>query len=150
MYWRRRLTRLEAGLYAAVVGILIAVFIERALYYMELAERATMEATIARLNSAIQLRIAHEVLRGTIQNPSSAHIGNPFEFASAIPPNFQGGPVAEIEAGRWGFDGRNLVYRPRLHRFLTTSRETSPWARFRLAPSHNMLVPTNDWSWELT
>jgi len=149
VYWRRRLTRLEAGLYAAVVGILIAVFLERALYYMELAERATMEATIARLNSAIQFRIAHELLRGSIQNQASVHIANPFEYASAIPPNFQGGPAETIEAGHWGFDGRHVVYRPRLHRFLTAPDGMSPRARFRLAREGHMLVPTSEWHWAL-
>lgn len=144
MYWRRRLTRLEAGLYAAVVGILIAVFLERALYYMELAERAAVEATIHRLNSAIRLKIAYDMLRGRLPPPDDFKFMNALELASAMPPTFHKGPASSIASGEWAFDPRPgvVVYRPRLLQWGAAPEEQ--FLCFSFSRASGMLVPTPD------
>lgn len=151
MYWRRPLSRLELALYASLVGVLMAVFIERGVYYMEIAERTAMEVTILRVNSAINVRRAQEMLsEGRASIPTGQ---NPFEFARAVPPNFRGEVLAaevyRLEKGSWAFDPLRgeVLYRPRLNRLLEVS-DPDGAIRFRLTPERGfMLVPTSRYTW---
>ncbi|MEA3192420.1 MAG: hypothetical protein QOD26_753 [Betaproteobacteria bacterium] len=157
MFGRRPLTRLELGLYVAIVGIAAAIFLDRLLAAMELAERAAMQETVSRVNSAINLRIAYQMLNGQLINVRAALVSNPFELAKTAPPNYRGESdkldVARIESGSWFFDStrRELVYMPRLKRSLITA-DGSGLVRFRLVagPSgtHYMLVPTYKYTWD--
>ena len=155
MYWRRRLTRLEVAIYAAVAALVLAVFLERLLYYMELAERTVMEVTVSNVNSALNVRRAYEMLAGRAANDPSAPLRNPFELAGMSPANFHGEidspSLASLERGHWVFDRirRELIYLPRLRRGLTTADPDSA-IRFRLEPRGNaisMLVPTSEYTW---
>src|SRR3979490_1800564 len=90
MYWRRRLSRLEAAIYAAVVALVLAVFLERLLYYMELAERTAMEITVSHVNSGLDLRQASGRLATQSVRDPAASARNPFELAAMSPGNFLG------------------------------------------------------------
>jgi hypothetical protein len=152
VYWRRPLTRLELAIYGALVGVFIAVFIERGLYYLELAERTAMEVTVSRVNSAINLRRAQDMLR---EGRASAPKGeNPFEFARVKQANFRGEVLAaelyRLERGSWAFDPlrQEVVYLPRLHRLLEVD-DPDGAIRFRIVPERGfMLVPTSQYRWE--
>ena len=91
MYWRRRLTRLEAAIYAALAAILLAAVADRLLYVMELAERTAMETTIIRVNAALNTRLAYELILGKQPDVNAWLQRNPFELADAWPSNFLGG-----------------------------------------------------------
>ena len=106
MYWRRRLTRLESALYAAVAAILVGVFLERSCHFRALAERSAMEVTVQHVNSGLRLRRATEIIAGTA-SPTTAP-GDLFAFAYVAPP-----PGAQ--AGAWRYDQADsvLVYTPR-------------------------------------
>lgn len=155
MYWRRNLTRLEIGIYAAVVGVVLAVFLERVLYYMELAERTAMEVTVSNVNSAINVQRAFGMLAGrAIDNPS-APPRNPFTLAEMAPANFIGEvdspDLASLERGQWVFDRtrRELIYLPRLRQGLATS-DPDGAIRFKLDPRGNTisaLVPAAKYTW---
>lgn len=156
MYWRRRLSRLEVGIYAAVVGLVLAVFLERALYYMELAERTVMEMTVSNVNSALNVRRAYDILAGRAAGDPTAPLRNPFELAGMSPANFHGEvdspSLADLERGYWVFDRtrRELIYLPRLRRGLTTA-DPDGAIRFRLESRGNaisMLAPTSEYSWD--
>lgn len=120
IYGRRPLTRLEAGLYAVIVGVLIAVLMERLLDQMALAERSTVETTLNNLMSAVNTRLAYERMRGQAPNLEAWVRGNPFELAGASPGNFAGEidavQAADLARGSWAFDRDRgeLVYLPRL------------------------------------
>ena len=152
MYWRRRLTRLELALYAVVVSIMLIAFFERALYYMELSERAAMETTILNLNAGLAVRSAFASLSG---RPVQTE-GNPFELAGAPSPVNFGGVVraadpGELPRGLWFFDPdrRELVYLPRLQRGLTVDAPGS-LLRFKLDHTRHplKLVPTITYAWK--
>lgn len=157
MFGRRPLTRLEIGLYAAIVAVAVAIFLDRLLAVMELAERAAMEQTVTRVNSAINLRIAYDLLNGQLVNVQAALARNPFELAKTLPPNYRGATdtldLASIESGSWFYDPtrRELIYRPRLRRNLVTA-DGSGLVRFRLIAgstgTHYMLVPAYKYSWD--
>jgi len=149
LYWRRRLTRLELALYAAVVGIALLAFFERALHYMEIAERTAVEVTIANVNSALALRSARGLLAGRAAESAS----NPFALTGA-PPNYLGavsGAELDTFARRvWLFDEeRNeVVYLPRHMRTLH-SDEPAKVVRFKQVWRGGVqkLVPTDTWRW---
>jgi len=153
VYWRRRLTRLEVGLYAAIVGVLIAVFIERTLVYMELAERTAMIVTVNNVNSALHIQRALAMLDGRAEKQSQ---GNPLDVAQVRVrnrhpdmPDRQN--IAQLERGFWVYDQsrRELIYLPSLHRRLQTedAQSTVPFRLLTDAAAYG-LVPAVHYTWE--
>jgi hypothetical protein len=157
IYWRRPLTPLEIGLYAALVGVLLAIFLDRLLVYMELAERIAMEVTVINVNSALNVQLASAMLQGQWIDPRKALQRNPFELARMRVPNVHPdianiASAADLERGYWVFDrsGRELIYLPQLHRGLQTEGPET-FVRFRLVGGANtafVLVPATKYSWK--
>lgn len=156
MFARRPLSRLEMGLYAIIVAIAAAILLGRLLEMMEQAERSAMEQTVTRVNSAINIRIAYEMLDGQLIQVQAALKRNPFDLAKATLPNYRGEgdafELARVESGSWFFDKdrAELVYKPRLKHNLVTA-DGSGMVRFRLvaAPgTRYVLVPANTYTWE--
>ena len=156
MFGRRPLTRLEMGLYAAIVAVAVAIFLDRLLAVMELAERSAMEETVSRVNSALNLRIAYDMLGGRLIHVQAALQRSPFELARVTQPNYRGEverlDPARTEGGSWIYDRarRELVYLPRLKRGLVTA-DGSETVRFKLVAgtgTRYMLVPANQYIWD--
>jgi hypothetical protein len=151
LYWNRRLTRLESGLVCAVCAVIIALFLERTLSYMELAERTAMEVTVQHVNAALQIQRAAELLQGR----ASSNSQNPFELARMRVPRVHpdlNDPkrLAELERGYWVFErsGAQLIYLPQLHRRLQSD---DGLVRFRLERARGApysLVPAVEYSWD--
>jgi hypothetical protein len=151
MYGRRPLTRLEAALYAALLGIFVAIFAQQMLGTMELAERAAMQATLINTTSAINVRLA-QTLSGRRADPADWSRRNPFELAGMSPPNFaHDADLASLESGQWAYDPAQaeLIYRPRLRFSLKTS-DGQQALRFRLVlgPVGYSLQPRAPFTWE--
>jgi general secretion pathway protein G len=154
MYWRRSVTRVEAAIYAGLIAVLLAIFLERLLYYMEVGERTAMEVTVSRVNSAINVHLAHEMLSGRPLKVLPPLAQNPFQLAKMSPQNFlgeiDGSTLAEVERASWVFDRSRgeLVYLPRWHRGLD-SAELDGAIRFKLtfASGRYALVPASAYSW---
>jgi hypothetical protein len=153
--WHHRLSRLELTICGALVSLILAVFLERALHYMELAERTAVEVTVGNVNSALNVGRALEMLRRQAPSGPSASLRNPFDFAGMSPPNFHGEfdspDLAAYERGNWVFDRTKaeLIYLPRLTRGLST-KDPDRAIRFRLEAGRQgalELVPTSTYSW---
>jgi general secretion pathway protein G len=156
MYWRRRLSRLEVAIYAVVVAVVLTAFLERLLYYMELAERTAMEVTVSYVNSGLDLRQAYGMLATQSASDPAASARNPFELAAMSPGNFLGemdSPrLADLERGNWVFDRaqKELIYLPRLRRGLDTA-DPNGAIHFKLEArggNRSRLVPTLSFTWE--
>ena len=156
MYGRRPLTRLEATLYSILGALFLAIFAERLLAYMELAEKVAMEATVNTLTTAINARVALEMIHGAAP-PRGRWTGrNPFEIAgansgTARPLGMQA--VASLDRPSWTYDVERgeVIYLPRLYRGLRT-QDADGALRFRLIP-HTAglgykLVSTSGYEWE--
>jgi hypothetical protein len=152
MYWRRRLTKLEAAIFAVLVTAFLAVFLQRGLYYLELAERTVMVLTVTNVNSALTVRRAYGALGARATND----LRNPFALVGMSPGNFLGEidspSLALLERGHWVFDRtRNeLIYLPSLRRGLQTS-DPDGAIRYRLetrGSSASVLVPTSEYTWD--
>jgi hypothetical protein len=156
MYGRRPLTRLEAGLYSALIGIAITFFAWQMLDYMEIAERAAMNATLSNVSSALNTRAAQELF-GSRRPAADWTRGNPFEIARVIAPNYVGridaAGVGSLPSASWAFDETRgeLIYTPRLH-FNLRGGDPQQVLRFRLMPSPRgigyVLEPTAAYRWE--
>lgn len=156
LYWRRRLSRLEVAIYAAVVAVVLTAFLERLLYYMELAERTSMEVTVRHVNSGLDLRQAYGMLAAQSVSEPVTLTRNPFELAAMSPSNFLGEmdspSLAELERGNWVFDRaqKELIYLPRLRRGLDTA-DPNGAIHFKLearGDNRSRLVPTLRFTWE--
>lgn len=141
-------------MYACVAAVLIAVFLERATHYLELAERTAVEVTVQRVNTGLRLKLATDIIAGRRPGEGISQT-NPFALADvAPPPTFRGDAQGAnaIEAGTWVFDrvSRELVYRPRHRRGLITQHVDGS-IRFRVMPhphGHWALTPTNAYQWD--
>lgn len=148
LYWRRPLTRLEAGTYAALVGVFLVIFARYMLGYMEVAERVAMEATLMNTSAAINIKAAQAFI-GQRPAPRDVMQRNPFEVAGATPPNF--GELASLASGGWAYDAERgeVVYLPRLRSSLHTSDGQST-LRFRLVRGRAgyAFEPSAPFTWE--
>jgi len=155
MYGARPLTRLEAALYGSIAAILIAVLAQQLIEVMEVAERTSMQVTVAQLNAAIATRLAYEVMRGEVGNVQAWTQQNPFELARMKHARFAGEfqSVADLDRGTWTFDPvrAELIYAPRLRTGLHTA-DPDGVLRFRGIASPNgmgyALVPTPPFRWD--
>jgi hypothetical protein len=157
MYWHRPLSRLETATSAVVVAVVLAFFLERLLYYMELAERTAMEVTVSHVNSGIAITLAHVILGGDQAKQAEVLRQNPFQLAKMAPANFWGDTnrpdLRTYERGGWIFDTSRseLVYLPRLRRGLKTT-EAEEALRFHLSGPVNgvfyRLVPASKYTWD--
>ena len=157
IYGGRPLSRLEAGLYTAIAGVVLAIFASRLLHYMEAAERAAMEATVTQIMSRASTRLAYAVMRGQAEDVSTWSKRNPFEIAGLSPRNFVGevdpARLENLERGTWAYDARRgeLIYLPRLRSGLETF-DPAGALRFRVVVGPGgmsyMLVPTSPFTWE--
>jgi hypothetical protein len=132
----RQRSYLESALYAIIAAVLAAILLYRLLQLSEVAEKTAMEATIARLQSALYARAAKAVLE---EKPLGAwQDRNPIEIARAELPNYLGEfdhpDLATLEPGNWLYDrGRHeLVYLVRRARSFSGGEDPVPAIRFRL------------------
>lgn len=156
MYGRRPLTRLEATVYSIIAAILLAFFADRLLAYMELAEKTAMQATLSTLTTAVNARVALEMLDGYPPPPGRWAGRNPFEIAGAasgVARPLGSQAVTDLDRPSWTYDAERgeIIYLPRLYRGLQTQ---DPYGalRFRLAAQPfglgYRLVSTAGYEWD--
>ena len=132
----RQRSYLESALYVIIAGALAALLLHRLQQLSEVAEKTAMEATVARLQSALYVRAAKAVLE---RRPIEAwEDRNPVELARAVLPNYLGEfdhpDLAALESGNWLYDrGRHeLVYLVRRASNFSGGTDPVPAIRFRL------------------
>lgn len=107
---------LELVVSLTLVAVLVAVFLDRALYYRERAEKAAMEQVAQDLRSSVQLRVAELALENRFREIAELAAGNPMELLARKPQNYLGvlgSPgLQEVVTGNWYFDktSREVVY----------------------------------------
>ncbi len=125
-----------------MIAILIGTLLDRATYYQERAEKASMEQVALDLRSSVNLRVAELVLDNRFADLNELVLENPFDLLARKPQNYLGvldNPSPEHAVpGNWYFDKRTkeVVYCPDLGRFFTPN----DGARKRVA-WHVVLVP---------
>ena len=96
--------------------VLIGVFLDRALYYRELAEKSAMEQVAQDLRSSVNLRVAELALDNRFAELAQLPGQNPMDLLARKPQNYRGvmgSPgVQEVVTGGWYFDltSQEVVY----------------------------------------
>ena len=157
----RQRSYLESALYVIIAGALAALLLHRLQQLSEVAEKTAMEATVARLQSALYARAAKAVLSGRARVALDWRSRNPVVLAHAELPNYLGEfdhpDLASLEPGNWLYDrGRNeLVYLVRRAGSFSGGTDPVPAIRFRLqlertplgAYSPMLLHPAAEYDW---
>ncbi|MDH4133198.1 MAG: type II secretion system GspH family protein [Gammaproteobacteria bacterium] len=109
----------ELVLVLTLIGVLIAVAIDRLPVWQGEAERAAVETVAGSLRSALSIKVASYIARGETARIAELEASNPVEQLAEIPANYLGQRLnagdSGIESGNWYFDAstRELVYRVR-------------------------------------
>lgn len=114
----------------AIIGVLLAVAVNRLLPYIDEAERIAVLTVEGQLRSSLVLEAARRIVRGQSASISELEGSNPIKLLLEPPKNYVGelrfDRGDEVPAGHWYFDQRSLqlVYRPGLSYGLRFREET--------------------------
>ena len=107
---------LELVVSLTLVAVLVGVFLDRALYYRELAERAAMEQVAQDLRSSVNLQVAELALNNRFKELAALPAENPMDLLTQKPSNYlgvlDGSGLQEVVTGNWYFDktSKEVVY----------------------------------------
>jgi len=134
----RGFSLLELVIVVVVVVFLIAVALDKLLWYAERAERAAMEQSVSAMKSALGLRFASLYLRGQVKTIQALSEENPMDWLAERPPGYLGElwqpALATLERPSWYFDRarKQLVYVPLRTRYLVTGKDNDPRISYRV------------------
>jgi general secretion pathway protein G len=129
-------TLFEGAVAAALLGVLVATFTARALFYYDEAERVVAEQLIGTLRTALQVRVAQLISTKGERGLASLTELNPVALLHEKPPNYLGefySPrIEDMPRASWFYDrtDHSLVYLPSGHKTFTF--ETSKFLRFKV------------------
>lgn len=109
-------TLLELVVSIMVATILLGIFLDRTLYYRELAEKSAMEQVVYDLRSSVNLRAAELVLLNKFDELARLAAANPVELLARKPANYLGvltnPDKTTVGSGGWYFDNssKEVVY----------------------------------------
>lgn len=112
----RGFSLLELVVSLTLVAVLVGVFLDRALYYRELAEKSAMEQVALDLRSSVNLRVAELVLENRFRDLPALTTQNPMDLMVRKPENYLGvltrSDSKEVVTGNWYFDetSKEVVY----------------------------------------
>ena len=107
---------LELVISLALVAVLVGVFLDRALYYREQAEKSAMEQVALDLRSSVNLRVVELVLENRFKDLAALPLQNPMDLLVRKPQNYlgvlKGTGAQEFVTGNWYFDNtsKEIVY----------------------------------------
>lgn len=107
---------LELLVVLIVALVLVGVFLDRTLYYKELAEKSAMEQTAWDIRSSVNLRVAELVLVNRFSDLEMLARQNPMDLLAETPPNYLGVRTnpdpATVADGGWYYDNASneVVY----------------------------------------
>lgn len=108
-----------------LISVVAGVFLDRAVYYQELAEKSAMEQVAMDLRSSVNLRVAELVLENRFEELRTLALENPMDLLVRKPQNYLGiltNPDAvNVAPGSWYYDSgsKEVVYYVDLGRYFT-------------------------------
>jgi len=108
-------SQLDLVLSIALIAIFVIVFLERAFYYREYAEKTAMEMTVANMRTGLRYKIADLIVNSRLSEIPTLADENPLNWLAERPVNYLGefnSLHREGTPGTWFYDKRNreLVY----------------------------------------
>jgi general secretion pathway protein G len=130
----------ELVIVIVIAVVLMALFLDRARFYQEQAEKTAMEGIVATVQSALVLQYGQLMTRGQAADVAALVRDNPVNWLQKKPRNYLGEfydvSAAKLETGSWAFDlkTRELVYLVRNGQNL--KMEGRKLIRFHVAQQH--------------
>ncbi|HEU0188720.1 MAG TPA: prepilin-type N-terminal cleavage/methylation domain-containing protein [Gallionella sp.] len=143
----RGFTLLELIVVIIIIVTLMGLFMNRALFYMEQAEKVAMEGVAGAIQSSLTMQYGQILTRGKSSDVAVLVQNNPMNWLQKKPRNYAGefyGPTPlSVEPGNWMFDlkSRDLVYVVRNANYFKPGKDGQKWIRFHIAVSHETSRP---------
>jgi general secretion pathway protein G len=134
----RGFSLLELVVSLTLAAVLVGVFLDRALYYREQAEKSAMEQVAQDLRSSVNLRVAELVLENRFGELAALPAQNPMDLLVRKPKNYLGvldeARVQEVVTGNWYFDSvsKEVVYYVDSGRYFAPDEEGRMRAAWRV------------------
>ena len=125
----------------ALASILLGVFLDRAAYYQEVAEKAAMERVAMDVRSSVNLRVAELVLENRFSELKALPSQNPMDLLVSKPQNYAGvvknASPENVLAGHWAYDNesKEVVYYVDLGRYFVPDELDRKRIAWRVAPA---------------
>ena len=123
----------------SIVAVLVGIFLNRALYYQEQAEKTAMVGVVGALQSALIMQYGQILARGKTSDIEWLAKDNPMNWLQQKPDNYAGEfhdptPLA-VKPGNWAFDldSRDLIYVPSLVNNFRPGKDGKQWIRYHVA-----------------
>lgn len=117
---QRGFTLFELIVVIVIISLLATAAVRRLTVYQEMAEKATMDATLSIIKTALQIRLANLIIDNRQKEALELEETNPMLWLAEKPSNYLGLYRVPTERGSWYYDeGRlELVYVPRSAEYL--------------------------------
>ena len=135
-------TLLELMVTITIIVLLMGLFLNRALFYMEQAEKTAMEQVAESIQSALTMQYGQILTRGKPSDVAALASDNPMNWMQKKPRNYAGefyDPTPQsVEPGNWAFDlkSRELVYLPNNSKHFQPGTDGKAWIRFHVVVNY--------------
>ena len=105
-------TLVELAVAIVVIAVAVTLLLNRLSYHQEMAEKAAMESVVKGVKTGLQVRLAELIATQRQGQAALLEAEDPMQWLEARPENYGGIYGADMEPGKWYFDGgrRHLVY----------------------------------------
>lgn len=137
----------------ALASILLGVFLDRAAYYQEFAEKATMEQVAMDVRSSVTLRVTELVVENRFAELRALPSQNPMDLLASKPQNYAGvvkhADSANVPAGHWAYDSesKEVLYYVDLGRYFVPDELGRKRVAWRVAPAAGSAVSSDGPQW---
>lgn len=131
-------TLLELVAVITIIVVLMGLFLNRALFYMEQAEKTAMEQVAGSIQSALTMQYGQILTRGKPSDVAALARDNPMNWMQKKPRNYAGefyDPAPQsVAPGNWVFDldSRDLIYVIDRADHFKPGRDGRKWIRFHV------------------
>jgi prepilin-type N-terminal cleavage/methylation domain-containing protein len=135
-------TLLELVVAITIIVVLMGLFLNRALFYMEQAEKTAMEQVAGSIQSALTMQYGQILTRGKPTDVAALASDNPMNWMQKKPRNYAGefyDPAPQsVAPGNWVFDleSRDLIYVIDRADHFKPGRDGKKWIRFHVVVNY--------------
>ncbi len=138
----RGFTFIELIVVIVIIVVMMGLFLDRTMFYLEQAEKTAMEEVSGAIQSSLTMQYGQILTRGKSTDVATLAQDNPVNWLQKKPRNYSGEfydptPLA-VESGNWMFDlkARELVYVVRNANYFKPGKDGKKWIRFHVAVNY--------------